>query len=123
MSILNQLPHTATAKRRVRGIDEFGGTTDTFPTTLFSDRPCFQQALSHRELEAYEKRGFAATDKVYFVTRPDVDERDVLVITNEKTGETRTFEVVLRALPDATAGLGVAYKVVVRYETTGGSPA
>ena len=113
MSILNALPHTCTAKRRKRTIDSFGGTKDTFPTTLFTDRACWRQAASHKEILEFEKRDISVTHKVYFVTDPEVNERDVLVIDGD------TLEVRSYSDPDATVGKGIAYKVMTELKRTG----
>lgn len=107
MSILDAFPHTATAKRRTRTKGTLGGTKDSFPTILFTDRPCWQQPAGDSEIDRYAKRQITITDKVYFTIEPEVDERDILIIGG------RTFEVRSRAVPDASAGLGVVYRVMV----------
>lgn len=121
MSLLDNMPHTATAQTRARtSPDGIGGRLDTF-TALFTDRACWQQTASEAEILEFGKRGISVTNKVYFQIRPFVDETHELVITNVKTGVTNTYEVRSRAEPDATAGLGLAYRVMCEYKTTEGA--
>ncbi len=116
MSILQNLPHTATAKRRTRKAGTLGGGRDSFPTTLFTDRECWRQPASDSEITEFEKRGISVTNKIYFVTDPEVDERDILVIDGVN------YEVKSAADPDASVGLGVVYRVMVEKTTTGSTP-
>lgn len=106
MGILDNLPHTATAKRRTRSQGSMGGGKDTF-TTLFSDRPCWRQPIDGVELMEFNRRGIEVTHKIYFVTDPDLDERDVVIMGTEE------MEVKAGPKPDTTVGLGIAYKVMV----------
>jgi len=99
-----------------------GGSRDTFPTTIFTDRACWQQSTEEtvaQDIDEFDKRGIRFSDRVYFTTRPDLDERDILEVTNGKTGQTNTYEVIGLEDPDASAGLGVLYKVRCRRTTTG----
>jgi len=111
MSLLDNLPHTCTAKRRTRSVDELGGSKDTY-TTTFSDRKCWIQSASHTDIEEFQKRDIVITDKVYFITDPEVDERDILVI------EGNTYEVRSFANPDATVGMGLFFKIMVELKRT-----
>lgn len=119
MSILDSMPHTATAKRRTRTRGALGGSGDTFPDTLFEDRACWQQQATDREVTEFDKRGISVTDKIYFTSDPELDERDIVTVTNNNAGTVTTFEVVSRALPDASAGMGVVFRVMVVFSTTG----
>lgn len=113
MSLLDNFPHTATAKRRTRTKGTLGGAKDSFPTTLFTDRACWQQPAGDSQIEEFQKQGVTVTHKVYFVTDPAVDERDILIIGGD------TFEVRSYASPDASAGLGKLFRVMVEMTTTG----
>ena len=118
MSLLDHFPHTCTTKRRTRTKGSLGGSSDTF-TTVSSNLACWQQAASDGEMEEFAKRGIVVTNKVYFTADPGVDTRYVLEVTNPQTGTTDTLEVQSRAKPDASAGLGVVYRVMAEHKTTG----
>lgn len=120
MSLLNNFPHTAVAKIRQRSRDNLGGSKDVFATLASwrSGVACWQQAARESEIREFDKRGISVTDKIYFTTRPDLDERHTLTVTNPKTGTVNTYEVRSHAEPDATAGLGVVYRVMAEYKTT-----
>lgn len=119
MPLLDSLPHTATARVRTRTKDSLGGSSDAFSTDVFTARPCWQQPAKESEIREFAKRGVSVTNKVYFTTRPALDEQHILIITNKDTGQTDTFEVRSRADPDASAGLGVLYRVMCELTTTG----
>lgn len=122
MSILDNFPHTATATRRRRTKGALGGGKDSFPTTIFTDRACWQQQASQGQIREFMKRGITVTDRVYFTDDPELTEKDILTITNTQAGSVATFEVRSRSLPDASAGLGVVFKVMCENTTTGSTP-
>ena len=111
MSISDNMPHTCIAKRRTRSNDELGGTKDTY-TTIFSGRSCWIQAASDTDIVEFQKRDMVITNKVYFVTDPGIDERDILVINGEN------YEVRSFANLDATVGMGLFFKVMVELKRT-----
>lgn len=121
MSILENLPHTATAKRRTRTQGSLGGSKDSY-ATLWTGKSCWQQPAGDNEVTRYEKRGIDVTNKVYFVEDPQLDERDLLVVTNALTSTTMTLEVTSRPRPDTTVGKGIAWKVLCKESTTGSTP-
>lgn len=108
MSLLDELPHLATAKRRVRVTDAMGGYKDTYPTTIFSDRACWRQPASDREVLWWNQRTIDVTHNVYFSSDPGLDEGCVLVID----GTIHDVKSVSKA--DASVGLGVVWRVVVQ---------
>lgn len=122
MSLLDNLPHTATATARRRTKGSLGGGKDSFPTTIFTDRACWQQQAREAEIIQFMKRGITVTDKVYFTADPGLNEKNILVVTNPDAGTVTTFEVRSRALPDASAGLGVLFRVMCENTTTGSTP-
>ena len=123
MSLLGNLPHTCTAQVRTRTKGTLGGSSDSFAdVTGFVDRPCWQQAASEAEIEEFAKRGISITNKVYFTTRPAIDEKHILLVTNADTGQTDTYEVRSRADPDASAGRGILYRLMCEQTTTGSTP-
>lgn len=118
MSLLDNLPHTATATKRKRSKSASGGTKDTTASTIFTGRACWQQAASAKEITEFAKRGMSVTDKVYFTTRPALSAKHLLAVTNSQTGQTKTYEVRAVVDPDASAGLGVLYKVMCEIRST-----
>lgn len=116
MSILDNFPHSAVARTRTRTRGDLGGSKDSF-TAVFVGRACWQQQASNREIREFEKRGIDVTDKIYFLTDPELDERHILVVSG--TSGTSTYEVASKSDPDASAGLGVVYKVMCKKTTTG----
>ena len=106
MSLLDNLPNTATAKRRVRTKDTLGGSKDSFET-VYSGRACWLQQAGDSEVTEYAKRGINITNKVFFVADPELDENHVLEIGDY------TYDVISSPHPDASAGLGVLWSVAV----------
>ena len=121
MPLLDNFPHTCTTKRRTRAKGSLGGSSDTF-VTVSPGLVCWQQPASDSQVKEFDKRGIVVTDKVYFTVDPGVDTRYILEVTNPQTGKTDTLEVRSRALPDASAGLGVVYRVMAEHTTTGRTP-
>lgn len=117
MGILDNFPHLATARIRTRALDSIGGSRDTF-TLVFSAVDCWQQAASEREIAEFMKRGISVTDKVYFLSDPQLDERHVLTVTDKTSGRTELYEVRSYADPDASAGKRVVWRVMVNKTTT-----
>lgn len=112
MSLLDNMPHTVTAKKRIRVSDGMGSGADTFEV-VFTDRACWEQAASAKEIAEFKARGIAVTSKFYFTSNPELNETHVLV----RNG--RALEVRVYTSPDATAGLGLLWKVFAEETTTG----
>ena len=109
------MPHTAIARTRTRTRDDLGGSKDSF-ADVFTDRECWQQPASNREVREFEKRGISVTDRIYFVTDPNLDEQHILVVNGQP------YEVRSESDPDASAGLGILFKVFAEKTTTGSTP-
>lgn len=109
MTLLDRLPHLATAKIRTRASDGMGGYKDTYPTVVFTDQPCWRQPASDRQTTAWQQRGVDVTHRVYFASDPSLDERHVLEISGDR------LEVASYAHPDDSVGLGVLWRVMVNY--------
>lgn len=114
MSLLTAaaFPHRATIRRRVRTVDSLAGTKDSF-TLVAADVPCWRQLARESEITEYAKRGHSVTDRVYFLSDVAYEEDDIFEIDGE------SYEVVSRARPDASAGLGAVYRIMVNRTTTG----
>lgn len=122
MSLLNNFPHVCLIRRRVRAKGTLGGSVDTFLNEQTGVR-CWQQHVTQKETEEYEKPGMTLTCKIYFTSNPNITERHQILIT-ERNGtaidaDSRVaLHAVTRAIPDASAGKGIVWKVFCT-ETTG----
>lgn len=112
MSLLDELPHAMDVYARSRAIDELGGANDNLYLVL-SAQPCWRQEMREREIEEFEKRGIQATTRFYTTADLALDERHVIVSGGS------TYEVQSRAVPDASAGLGLLFRTMARLTTTG----
>jgi hypothetical protein len=54
----------------------------------------------------YQKRGIAVTTKIYFTADPQLTTENYILIDGD------IFEVRSKAKPDASAGLGVVFRVM-----------
>lgn len=111
MSILDNLPHTATHRRRTRTRGTLGGNRET-SSTLASGVSCWRQPAGDSEIVEFGKRGISVTDKFYYTADPGLDERDEIVCGGS------SYDVRSAAEPDASAGLGVVYRVMAQYNST-----
>lgn len=110
MSLLDRLPHLATAKRRSRAKDSLGGLKDTYPTTLFTNRACWRQPATDREINYWKQRSIDVTHSVYFAADPDLDEHCTLEIDGD------VMSVWSVSHPDNSVGLGVLWRVMVNLD-------
>ncbi len=110
VSLLDNLPHTCTAYPLVNAQGTLGGSKSSRGTALFTDRACWRQAASDAERMRFQKREIVVTDKVYFASDPGLDETHELVIGDD------TLSVRSSAKPDASAGLGVLWRIMVELE-------
>lgn len=110
MSLLDNLPHTCSAFRRIRTKDTLGGNKDSYEAVSgFVDRACWRQQASDSEKKDFEKRGIRITNKVYFTSDPELTEKHILRF--DASGY--NYDVKSSPVPDASAGLGVVWKVMV----------
>lgn len=110
MSILDALPHSCTVERRSRIADGLGGSRDSFSSS--GTLSCWRQVANDREIREFDKRGISITDKVYFTSDPGINETCRLIFPDG------TYEVRSFAAPDASAGKGVVWRVMVERTTT-----
>ena len=111
--ILENLPHTCTAKLKVRTQGAMGSSKNSL-TTVFSDRACWRQPAGDSEQMLAMKMGVSVSHKVYFVSNPQLDNRHVLVFSDG------TYDVTSRPMPDASVGLGVVWRVMLQYNSAEG---
>ncbi len=119
MSLLSSIPHRCTIRKRTRTKGTLGGSKDSW-TDVQTDVECWEQNASQAEITAYEKRGMTVSRKVFFPTDPSVTVQHQVLITSRDKGITTIsspvpLDVKTESRPDASAGLGVAYKVMVDY--------
>jgi len=114
MSLLNSFPHRCTIQRMVRSSGSLAGSKTT-PVIEQTNVSCWEQPAGDAEVEEYQKRGMKVTHKIYFTVDPGVTERYQILIT-ERSGIAVASPIALdvksEPRPDATAGLGVVYKVM-----------
>ncbi len=120
MSILDSFPHKCIIQRRTRTKGTLGGSKDA-ATVEQTNVSCWEQNASHKEILDYEKRGMSITTKIYFLSDPNVTVRNQILIT-ERNGVTidnpTELEVRTKSDPDASAGLGVVFKVMAERVTS-----
>ncbi len=118
MSLLDALPHTAIAYRRSRAKGgSLGGGKDTYTAIWSPAKECWQQSAGNSEITEYGRRGMRITDKVYFVENPGLTVQHKLDVTNP-VGTTIRYDVKSQSEPDASAGLGILWRVMVERTTT-----
>jgi hypothetical protein len=110
-SLLDNLPHRCTARRRKRESDSMGGSVDTFTQVLFSSRECWRQAASDREVSYWQQRSIDITEMIYFNSDPDLQENDVLTFPDVSGWY---YDVKSYAQPDSSVGLGILWRVTVQ---------
>ncbi len=109
MSLLDRLPHTCSIKRRKRPtLGSMGDSKDDF-TVLAENVSCWRQQASNREVQWWQARNEEVSNKFFFADNPNVDAECVI----EHLGD--RFDVISGATPDSGAGLGVVWRVMVRW--------
>lgn len=123
MSLLDSLPHRCTIFKETFSKGDLGGSKATRVDEQ-TGVECWEQNAGHGEIEEYEKRGISISHKIYFDSDPGVTERHRIVITSRDAGVTqiasssqKVLEVRSVSEPDAGAGLGPPYKVMVERRT------
>lgn len=112
MGLLDNFPHLANAYVRTRVSDGLGGGQDSFGL-VFSNRRCWRQNASDREIVELGRRGISVTNRIYFLSDPELDETHSLIIGSD------VYEVRSRATPDASSGLGIVWRVMAEHTNTG----
>ncbi len=90
-----------------------------------TDVECWEQQAGSSEVIEYEKRGQIVTSRMYFVDNPNVNEQHRILVTERLEEPTAnlditdvnnpdTLDVVSVTAPDASAGLGVLWKVMLK---------
>lgn len=117
MSLLDNLPDLCNIQRRQRVKQEHG--TRDVPYIEQSGVSCWVQQASSSEIETYEKRGININRKVFFTQNPNVTENHQIVITSRSGVSVRIImDVHSEPDPDASAGLGVVWRVMCNEQTS-----
>lgn len=109
MSLLDNLPHLATARRRMRTTDSLGGSRDAYAEPLFVDRACWLQPFGATGRLEQQRQETAVSGVVYFAECPGVDERYLLVIGGD------VYSVTSASHLDSSVGFGVLWRVNVEH--------
>jgi len=120
MSLLDNFPHKCTVRKRTFTKDSLGARKSSY-TDVYTDLVCWQQPAGDSESLAYQKSGMMITHVVFFRIDPGVTTRHQIVITQRlgtAISSSTPLDVMSSAMPDATAGLGVCYKVMCREITS-----
>lgn len=121
MSLLDNLPHRCTIRRLTRKRGPLGGSFDK-PVVEQTLVECWEQQASASEIKDYEQRGQKVSRKIFFSSDPGVTNQHEIIITHRTIGGVLTavaaesqlpLTVASAPFPDAGAGLGVVYRVMV----------
>jgi hypothetical protein len=95
-----------------------GGSRDV-PIVVAQDVPCWLQQAGASELKLFEQRGMSLTYKIFFLTDPGVTAQHQIILTRYQ-GQQVEFNpgtVLSSTRPDASAGLGMLWKVMIGEQT------
>lgn len=120
MSLLDNFPDICKIQRRIRqkSANGTGGTIDV-PYIERSGISCWLQQASSSEINEYAKRGINIDHKVFFVENPNVTENHQIVVYNRSgVAVNVVMDVHSQPDPDASAGLGVVWRVMTNQVTS-----
>lgn len=115
MSLLDNLPHRCTIRRRVRTKGPLGGSKDTFPDEQ-TGVECWEQPASDGEKIEFQKRGMTISNRIFYSSDPGVTSQHEILITRRQgvaVASPIRYDVMSRSEPDSSAGLGIQWKVMV----------
>lgn len=122
MSILDNLPDRCNLVRfKYQDADDLGVSVPTRENTS-TNVECWVQQAGHNEVLRYQKRGIDFTQKIFFTSDPGIGEDMVLVITSRNgvsipSSQQVDWDIVHYPKPDASAGSGIVFKVLVNTDT------
>ena len=121
MSLLDEFPHRCTIQRRKRSNDRKIGNVETRIVEQ-TDVECWEMQASASEIKDYERKGMKVSKKIFFASNPNVTERHEIVITKRNGVAVPTSSQVIQdvsseAREDASAGLGVVWRVMTSDDT------
>lgn len=121
MTLLSNFPHKCKIERITWTSGTLAGKKPT-PVSEQTDVACWEQQASSKEIKEFQKRGISIARKIYFLVDPAVTEKHTITITERQgtaiaSASQISLKVRSESLPDASAGLGVVYKVMVEERT------
>lgn len=121
MSLLDEFPHRCTIQRRKRSNDGKMGNVETRIVEQ-TDVECWEQQASATEVKDYERKGMKVSKKIFFISNPNVTERHEIIITKRNGVAVPAASQVIQdvsseAREDASAGLGVVWRVMTSDDT------
>ncbi len=120
MTLLDSMPHECTIQRRTRAKGALGGSKDTAVVEQ-TGVECWEQRASTVELTDFAKRGMSVNTKVFFPSDPGVSSKHQILITKRDGTDVSSpiaFDVMSSDAPDASAGLGVLWRVFIGRKTS-----
>lgn len=129
------LPHLCNVYKTTRVREVGVGHAKKTPVLVQSAVKCWEQAASASEVKNYMQRGYTVSRKVYFNfdIRSIISERCLIVITHRQNADggqeavsesTReSYDVVSINEPDASAGYGILWKVMLTNSSSDRNPA
>jgi hypothetical protein len=101
-----------------RQADSMGGNRDV-PIVVHDDVPCWVQQASSSEVMLYQQRGMSLSYKIFFVSDLGLNEQHEIVVTRyrEQAVEFNPGTVLSGPSPDASAGLGLLWRVMTGIQT------
>lgn len=123
MSLLQNLPHLCTiARRRRQAIEGGAGSAVDVFVSLYTSVQCWAQVQRDWRQNDMQKREIHDPSKVYFSQDYGLDESHVIIITSMNDidialSSQKILSVVSNVAPDATAGIGLLWRVICEYRT------
>jgi len=122
MSLLDSLPHRCTIQRLKYTKGTLAGSK-SIPIVEQTNVACWEQQAGASEISSYQKRGISISRKIYFASDPNVTERHQIIITKRNgvaivVANQIVLDVRTKISPDASAGLGALFKIMVEEVTS-----
>lgn len=110
MSLYDNLPHTCDIYESAWVPDEFAGASYDDPGAVESDRACWVQPASDRDIKLFQRRDQIITHSVYFKGNPNLRPGYIVMPTSGPfTGAT----LDVKSCNECTAGTGLLWRAMV----------
>lgn len=118
MSILDNLPHRCRIERVARQPDTVGGNRDE-PIVVYADEPCWVQQASSTEITLFQQQGMYLMHKIFFRRDLHLDAQHWIIVTwyRDEVVEFNPGSVLSKPSPDASAGLGLLWRIMTGEQT------
>jgi len=113
MSLLDNMPHECTIRRKRRTRGELGGSSEGY-TVEQTGVECWEQPGKASESVKFAKRGMELMSSVYFNTNVAVTSRHQILITKRNGTDVSSpvaLDVLAKPEPDDSAGMEVLWRV------------